>query len=376
MVRCASVITLRATNFRVLAHINWRPAGVCLLAGPNGAGKTTILDLLQFLRNLFQRGHEAAFSAIGGQYIQRRGTPADEPVVFELQVDDIRWQLRFPLANHGLRGTYGEELWHGDELICRASMFDDGWFLGDRRIDRSIDDQRPSAKIVWDRGEAGWMKPLVDTINGMRVYSAYWLNQVRQPGPDMPQAYLHGTGANLWSVLHNWQGSPLRYRGQFEWVMQQARLAFPGVIDKLEFDRNEPFLFGPGASVEDGLPPTRAADGVLTALLHLTAIAGAPDGGIVAFDEMENQLHPHAIRTILAAMRAQADQRNLTVILTTHSPVLMNAFRNDLERFYVLELSNHGQPKAINELHDEVWLAQSFLGELYENLEFASPRGR
>jgi predicted ATPase len=156
--------------------------------------------------------------------------------------------------------------------------------------------------------------------------------------------------------------------------MSEARKAFPGIIDKIEFDRGDAYLFGPNATdPADGLPPQRAADGVLTGLLHLTAIASTPKGGLVAFDEMENQLHPHAIRSILAAMRERAEERDLTVILTTHSPVVMNAFRHHLDHFYVLELANQGQPKSLDELHDEEWLAQSFLGELYENLEFGAP---
>lgn len=40
-----------AKNFLGLAHIDWEPSGVCLVAGPNGSGKTTLLEALAFLHN-------------------------------------------------------------------------------------------------------------------------------------------------------------------------------------------------------------------------------------------------------------------------------------------------------------------------------------
>lgn len=134
-------------------------------------------------------------------------------------------------------------------------------------------------------------------------------------------------------------------------------------------------IYSPPNSTDpaDGLPPNLAADGLLTGLLQLTAVAGAPSGSIIAFDEMENHLHPHAIRSILDAMRRQADERNLTIIVTTHSPVVMNTFRRQPEQFFVLQRGATRTPIPLNELHDEDWLAAFSLGDLYDRLDFAAP---
>ncbi|MBK6848829.1 MAG: ATP-binding protein [Proteobacteria bacterium] len=132
----------------------------------------------------------------------------------------------------------------------------------------------------------------------------------------------------------------------------------------------------PGATdPADGLPPNRAADGLLVGLLHLTAVAGALDGSLVAFDEVENHLHPHAIRSLIAAMRQQAEERNLTIVLTTHSPVVLNQFVCAPEQVYVLDRADPDlpMPARMSDLHNEDWLAQSKLGTLYERLAFAAP---
>lgn len=368
-------LTLRAQNFRTLERLEWSPRGVCLLAGANGAGKSTTLDALLFLRVLFERGHEAAFQHIGARYFGHVGTPESDPVVFELQVGDIRWKLRFPMSSAGIKDTFGEELYRGEELVLRASMFQQGWFLGTERLE--LDEVRCCAKVLWDRGDAEWMKPFVAAVTGIHVHKAYWLNQVQRSEPVISrQHFLHGSGANLWSVLAGWKSAAIRSEGRFEWVMSEARKAFPGLISTVEFEAGFPVLFPPGAAdPERGLPPERAADGLLAGLLHLTAIAGARPGSLVAFDEPENHLHPHAIRSLLASMRERSEEQDLTIVLTTHSPVVMNEFRGELEQVFVLDRSDPSRalPVAMTDLHTEEWLAQAKLGTLYERLAFGSP---
>ncbi len=368
-------LTLRVWNFRNLLHLEWSPSGVCLLGGPNGSGKSTTLDAFLFLRVLFERGHEAAFQRVGARYFRSTSVPESEPVVFELDAGSVRWKLRFPMASAGLKDTYGEELYHQGRLVLRAAMFQQSWNLGTDRL--PLDDVRCCAKVLWDRGDAGWMKPFADAVGAIQVYDSYWLPQVERSEPVEPrQSILHGSGANLWSVLSNWKSAPIASKGRFEWVMSAARKAFPDQISTIEFEGGFPLLFPPGASgPESGLPPERAADGLLTGLLHLTAVAGARPGSLVAIDEMENQLHPHAIRSLLSSMRARAEEDDLTIIVTTHSPVVMNNFREEPEKVFVLDRSEPRRPVPIpiTELHSEDWLAQAKLGSLYERLAFGSP---
>ena len=362
-----SEFTVRAKNFRVLEHLEWSPSGVCLLGGANGAGKTTTLDALKFLALLFSLGQESAFSASGGDYFGRLGAPPDEPVTFEVEVEGIVWKLRFPMDSGGMKGGFGEELLRNGAPVLTAAMYEQEWSLGKKRFVR--EEGRSCARALWDRGDDRWMEPLVALLNGLRVYEAYWLNQVRRSeSPDLSASFLHGTGRNLWSVLANWKGAPMRYRGQFAWVMKHAALAFPDLVGSLEFDRGLPYLFRPGATdPSDGLPPRRAPDGLLTGLLHLTAVAGARDGAVIAFDELENQLHPHAIRAILTAMREAADERGLTIILTTHSPVVMNEFKGFEDQFFVLDdVGDAPQPRLLTEVRSEAWLSHFALGDLYE----------
>ena len=371
-------VTFRATNFRVIKQLDWQPDGVCLLAGANGAGKTTCLDVLLFLRTLFERGHESAFLAVGGGgYFRKLGIMEDETVNFEVEVDNIVWKLRFPMSNTGTKGIYGEELTHNGEVMLHAGLFEETWLMGSQRM--PLDEIRCCAKVLWDRGESNWMRPLVSALSGILIFKSFFLNQVQSPEPvSTPTSYLpnylHRNGSNLWSVLATWKNAPLRYGGQFEWVMSEARRAFPDIMGTVEIDRGQPYMFPPESTdPAEGLPPSRAADGLLTGLLQLTAVAGARSGSIIAFDEMENQLHPHAIRSILASIRKQASERDLTIIVTTHSPVVMNTFAQEPEQFFVLQPGADRTPVTLTDLHDEDWLAAFSLGDLYDREAFAAP---
>ncbi|MBK9265513.1 MAG: AAA family ATPase [Polyangiaceae bacterium] len=367
-----SRLEISCRNFRRLKDFSWAPGAVSLIVGPNGAGKTTTLDLLRFLRGTFISGHEDGLHAAhGGDHFPTRGS-SDDLVIFEVRVDDVRWRLLLPMSAAGLKGRYGEELYCGDRLILRAAAYSETWTLEGKT--QPFDDVRCCARVLWDRGGSDWMRPLFQALYDLRTYD-FWLHTVRE-GTTREDAvkFLHGTGRNLWAVLANWKQAPLRYRGQFEWVMQHARIAFPDLIQTIEFDRNEAYVFPPGATdPADGLPPRRQADGLLTGLLQLTAVAGAKPRSILAFDEMENQLHPHAIRSILASMRAMARERDLTVVLTTHSPLVMNEFDQEPGQIWVLDAEADKCPMPLDQLKKPEWLAMFPLGELYDRMKFGAP---
>ena len=365
-----TTFTLRVSNFRAIEELEWSPRGLCVLSGPNGAGKTTVLDALRFLQLLFRWGHDSALRRVGGASFLRLGVPRSTPVTFALEVGELAWTLTFPMSSQGLGGHYGEELRDGDRVVLRANLHQDHWFIGTERLDHG-EELRCAARVLWDRGDSQFMAPLVDLLLGLRLHDTYWLNQVQRVEPvSQGDTHLHSTGKNLWSVLANWRASPRRYPGRFQWVIDKARQAFPGIAGTVEFDRGIPYLFGPDASDgQDGLLPDRAAAGHLTGLLHLTAIAGAREGALLAFDEVENQLHPHALRVILDAFGELCEERNLTVVVTTHSPVVLNELSAHPGQIHVLR-DGRG-PTPLDALHDPDWLAHFSLGELYEREVFA-----
>jgi predicted ATPase len=360
--------------------VDWSPEGVCLIAGPNGSGKTTLVEGMLFLSDAFHSGLSAAVRRQrGADAFRHLRAHDDEPVGLDIHVGDASWQLRLDAQAGSVAELPEETVAVGSTIKARRAAYSPRWHLGSELRDADPPG-RLCLRMAWDVKPDPDLKPLVDVLQGFRCHVGYDLSALRQGGQGgADDAVLSPRGRNLFLVLRNWKAAPRRFNGRFDWVLARIKKAFPGIVEDIEFDppvgEIVPAKFYPPGE-RTGLPMSRAADGFLVGLLHLTAVAGADEGAIVAIDEMENQLHPHAIRSILEAMREVSAERNLTILLTTHSPVLMNAFKDEPHRFFVTQISEKPQPTALDKLQDPEWLAHFSLGDLYDRLEIGAPPQR
>lgn len=370
--------TLHIDDFRVLDKVRWSPPpGVSLLAGPNGAGKSTLVSALRFLATAFQRELPQAIQySGGGSAIRRLGAPERTPVRFKLEVGDGSWEILLPIEGEGVHGYYGESVVKGSEVHLRAAMYQAEFNLGSKSLRR---DSRTGLRYLWDRDRPEFLVPMVAFLQGLNAYSPWWPEQVRelQTGNEADDA-LNARGTNIWRVLREWKQAPRRYEDRFRWVLDAARAAFPDLVTEIDFrslGRAVQGNFYPLGTPEptESLPMQLAADGLLQGLLHLVAVASATPGSTVVIDEVENHLHPHAIRSLIASMREWAEKQDLTVLLTTHSPLVMNEFQRDLEHFFVTDAIDGVRPAPLNEVKNPDWLAQFSLGDLYDRLKFGAP---
>jgi predicted ATPase len=259
----------------------------------------------------------------------------------------------------------------GDDVLLRRAAFSDQ--IEYRGTTMTADDRLGLAR-VWDVRRDEILAPLVTAVQGFRVYRSYNLWGLRQNGSRQNANYfLNPSGENAFTVLRNWRDRR-EHHHKYEFVLQGLRAAFPEICQGIDFD-----LAGVTVSVgmilprqDISVPAFYTPNGWLTALLHLCAVAGAEPGSMVAIDEVENTLHPFAIRQLIEAFREWAEEQNVTICLASHSPVLLDEFKTDLGRAFVMEPNHPTQPVSLVDLHDKEWLAQFSLGRLYELGEFGS----
>ncbi len=374
-----STITVETRNFRALRRTDWSPSGVCVVVGPNGAGKTTLLTLLEFLRNAYLRSAPSAIEHIGGVYgLRSWGAPEDEPIFVALTVGDLRWELQLIAQGPTLSDRLAEKVTRGDEvLLSRTALSHRLLFHGNERpiADR---DERLGIRIVTDADNSDELEPLVRAVTSTRVYRSYNLwglqsNGSRQSG----DLYLHPAGQNVFAVLRNWRDRR-ELKPQYEFVITGLRSAFPDVFADLDFH-----VAGLTITVDlidaksnQPCPLSLAPDGWITGLLHLTAVAGASQNSLIAIDDFGNDLHPYAIRALTEAFREWAEERNLTVCLASHSPVLLDEFAEEPSSVFVMEHGMEKRPVPLTALYESDWLARFSLGRLYEHGEFGGQRKR
>ncbi|WP_240359234.1 AAA family ATPase [Pyxidicoccus trucidator] len=212
-------------------------------------------------------------------------------------------------------------------------------------------------------------------VQSYRCFSEYHLSHLRESGSTITSdKTLDLHGRNVFSLLRNWRDTRTD-RPRYDFVMDNLRKLFPDVFADLDFETAGTTVTARVVTPkpDTSYPITFAPNGLLVALLHLCAVASVPNDGIVAIDEVENSLHPFAIKHLIEAFRTWAAKTNSTVLLATHSPVVLDQFRECPEQVFVMEKGQPTNPMPLPRVRDPEYLSHFSLGDLYAHLEFGSP---
>ncbi len=371
-------IKVETTNYRAMRKAQWNPNGVCALVGPNGSGKTTLLTLLEFFRNAFLRNAPVAMDQMGGAYgLRSWNSNAEVPVSVALSVGGQRWQLELTTQGSTLTSKLGETVTDAGEIVLSRPPWGRQFFYRGKDIPIEANDDRMAIRIVAESSVGDEFHRFADMVKTIRVYRSYniWSLQTNgsRQGGDL---YLHPSGQNLFTVLRNWRDRR-DLKPNYQFVVNQMREAFPEVFSDLDFH-----VAGLTVTVDvidphtNACPLALAPDGVITGLLHLTALAGAVPSSFIAIDDFGNDLHPYAIRQLVSAFRDWAEIHNLTICLASHSPVLLDEFKEQPSSVFVMEHGLENRPVPLTDLFEEDWLSRFSLGQLYEYGEFGGQLAR
>ncbi|HEY8378013.1 MAG TPA: AAA family ATPase [Nannocystis sp.] len=408
----------RAKNLGPLRDIDWRiPRGVSVVVGPNGVGKSTLLRLPEFARVAVRESLNDAVTQVfeGTAHLRHHGAAPDAPIEFGASTSYGDWDVTLNVAGATVSNFSAEVTRvEGTRFLERAAGAADvsasrnqmiSWgsqtLLGgtlDRFLSRleDIETLIRSPKTAQDdvaKSLATIIKLApVEGRRLARVYVSahrlafscstfqtyrYQLTHIAKYGsPQTSALALQPNGENIFPLLRNWRDSSDN-EPRFEFVLSTLREAFPHV-KKLDFEQAGQTVT---ASIVDSRYPgnkkthiSRESTGLLVALLHLCAIASCPKGGLVTLDELETSLHPHAIKVLIAAFRAWAQQHDLSIVLATQSETVLDQFHDEPEKIFVLEPQMTPAPKPLTELFSREWLSQFSLGDLFGHLEYGSHR--
>ncbi|HYO58077.1 AAA family ATPase [Archangium sp.] len=370
--------TLSVRNYRGLRRVEWSPSGVCALVGPNGSGKTTLIDVLQLLQDATTYGLSKAIEEHGGAYgLHHFAAPQDEPISFELRVGSASWEVQpeVSLGPGGARLPFWEKLSDGER-----TFFEKGGPSADseRRLGAPVRDDYLGLSTAMKEPEE-YTEPvwgLLEIILYYRHYRHYALARLRREGSLLSgDLELLDDGRNLFAVLMNWRNRRDQ-RKRWAFVSDTLRDCYPELFSDFSFP-----IAANIVSCEvhtpngHALTPALLPDGFLAALIHLCAVASSRPGGVLAIDEPENALHPYTIRRLMDAFREWSDAHDVTVLLATHSPVILDTFKELPEKVFVMQPEQEVLPVPLDQLMKRSWLAHFSLGDLYEHLKYGAPAG-
>ena len=375
--------TLSVRNLRALSDVRWTPSPVSLLIGANGVGKTTLLDVLRLLRRAYEAGLAAAVSEVfhGSNNLRSRSAREDEPIEIGLSLGDYDWTIALIPREGTVEQVTHERLFDNErkrEIFVRDSL---GSFLyqGERLEATSQLGLRVLAeeRRVPDPAVRG-IASLISRISVFRDPDLWSLRENGSRASDNLELAMRGT--NALAVLRRW-ADDRGQRHRFDFVLKGLHDAFPGVVKDIDFvqagNTVTARIYRPDSDVPG--PLADEANGVLQLLILLCDLASAEDGSLLAIDEPENGLHPYAVKAFLRRVHRWSRQHRVTVLLATHSLVLLDQFNGLPTQVYVLKGTTLDGPRLLSlaeypdpEDPSPERLDGFKLGDLYEQGELGS----
>lgn len=330
-----------AYNWRNFKTLDFEVGDRLLVVGPNAAGKSNLLDLFRFLGDISRPGGSlaAALRDRGGLskarcLFARNNHKGELAITVELRDGEDDW--RYELAIKGEKGGRNRP------IVVREIVTRNGKELLSRP---DANDQRDPEQLTQTHLEQisanQEFRPIADYFAKANYFHLVpQLIRYPQAGSASPQVF----GS---SMIADMNATPTRTRqAWFRRIEQALQAAVPGFETlRLEVDKaGQPHLiagYRNWRSSPSEQNETDFSDGTLRLIGLLWTIISAPaTGGVLLLEEPELSLNAAVVRR-LASLLARAQRgTGMQVILSTHSPELLDDEGIRPEEVLVLQVTN------------------------------------
>jgi predicted ATPase len=324
---------LRVENYRSLRDIDLKLAPLNVLIGANASGKSNILDALRFLAQGAQEKDFARAMGSRGNVVQLAWKGAEAGFVvlrahFVSQPERYDWTVRVDRKGFDYELTEDLRLYRGSappSQLLHSHQGGGWWWSGSRDEEVRLSLAQPTgcALSAASVDESFPGRPAWEFTRGWGFFdpSPAFLRRATFPDEDEGPR-LDSMGRNLAGRLFAIQEAKPEV---FERIVSASRdlLGVPESIElrRQEYDGRIYFVqTEPGLSYP--VHQLQVSSGTLRILALLTALLGEDDMTLVGIEEPENYVHPNALESFARYLLLAG--RRVQIILTTHSPLLLN----------------------------------------------------
>jgi len=373
--------SLRLTNFLSFGAdaepVELRELNV--LIGPNGAGKSNFIEAFSVLqaspenvaRPILENGSVRNW-LYRGQMPRRKPQSARlEAVIGYSENDALRYALAFD--------EIGERFQITDELLAEERSlppFDDyiyyQWRGGSPVI--SMDDYlhdlsevKLDISILAQKRDRAYYRELTDIgefFGQIKLYREWTVGPNSKPRSKMsaglPSYDLATDASNLGIILNNIRS---RDYESYQSFLESLRILYPNIRDvDVHIDGGGVQIFI--QEINGPIPASRLSDGTLRFLFLLAILYDISPPPLICIEEPELGMHPDVLPT-LARLLVKASERT-QLIVTTHSPILIDALSETPEYILVCEQTEEGSTLTRLDAEElRPWLENYRLGDLW-----------
>ena len=391
------ILDFYINGYRSLANVRWQPAPLNVLIGPNGSGKSNVLRALQTVSTAASGGLDRLVQRDGGMErlvwdgatdgftFQVKLSPAEEhrdektdSFTYRLELERIGQSSSYRIAEEILGNFHRVETGESDqpfkllERVPHRAVIFDPHQKGLRANDDAIKETQTLLSVAGGPLSINhFIRDFQKSLTEWTIYEDVHTNreaEIRQATIARHETVVEPSGQNLISVLHTLYSSSREFRDEVNLAMRAAfgdefeELVFPPAADQRVQLRVR------WKSLQREQSAADLSDGTLRFLFLIAVLANPDPPPVIAIDEPESGLHPSML-PIVAEYARDASIRS-QVILTTHSPELLDAFGDEQPQAVVVDWRDG--MTSLNPVDGDqlaYWLERYTLGELFRSRE-------
>lgn len=307
---------IRLIDFKSFVDEGVELAPLTLLVGANASGKSNFLDAIRFLQG-------TTLDLLAGEMLdgERRSGSDAWPGIRGRSEETSRIGTSAFAIQSVWRSPQQAELLHSVRLVTLPTVrrAEEKIEYGDRHHRRDGGGKGLFGRLDDDEfrsPEVAWLKKVLRDAKFLDLKPSEMRGYGQRGYP------LGAQGQNISGVLRDLSETAPEKRSLVDWL---AELCASEIVD---FDFLEVKELGDVMAmfIEKGgkrISARSISDGTLHFLGTLLALRTAEPGSILLIEEIETGLHPTRIRLLVEYLEAVTRERQIQVIATTHSPVVL-----------------------------------------------------
>ncbi len=346
-----ALATFRALNFKAVQDsktIKFTP--ITAFIGNNGSGKSSIIEALETLQMLAIKGIDEAVQPWHGfEYIWNRTThpKTTAPMSFELNGFNHDKPFKATISVNA-SGNLNKVFFEKYAYLDNGKLKDGTPFISDGQIT----DQKLKAFVENWQFLSLTPNAMTEPILQKRTYGKIRLDK---------------TGLNIAEYLQSIRDKDLP---SFNGIIETLKVVLPYTVDlqpaiTSELERKV-YLNLSEKNVAIKLPGWLLSTGTLRLICLLAVLRHPEPPSAVIIEEIENGLDPMTVHLIIEELRAFVESGKGQVIMTSHSPYLLDLL--SLNHIIVTERNKSGSPQFIrpnSEKELKAWAEKFSPGKLY-----------